>query len=296
MSIGIDDRRRNIATGINIEREDTDIRQSALDALAGPSASGHARDDALSAREFEQLVNASYRIDNDRIELECRVLLYLAGRVGLRKGEITHLSEEWIDWNDKTITIPASNPCTKGQHAAEPCGYCRRRAEDRVETANITHEEAADAIRHVLDDPAAVDDEAIDAEAEALREDVNISMADALAEQWQPKTPTSARTVPFDFDVRIDLALREFINVSDGWERSAATLNRRITRVADLSDVEGRVYPHALRATAASYHASRDISVHSLMSIMGWADPSTARVYVRGDSESAAREIRSKHR
>ena len=121
-------------------------------------------------------------------------------------------------------------------------------------------------------------------------------MSDALAEQWQPKTPTSARTVPFDFDVRVDLELRKFLNVSDGWERSAATLNRRISRVAEISDVSGRVYPHALRATAASYHASRDISVHSLMSIMGWADPSTARVYVRGDAESAAREIRSKHR
>lgn len=296
MSVGIEERRRNISTGINIERGDDNIRQSALDALSGPQASGHARDDALSSKEFEQLVDASYQIDNDRIEVECRALLYLAGRVGLRKGEITHLSAEWIDWNNGTIIVPESDPCEKGQHADEPCGYCRRRAEDRVETANITHEEAVDAIRHVLDDPDTVDDGAIDAEAEELREDVSISMEEALSDQWQPKTPTSAREIPFDFDVRADLALRELADVSDGWERSAATVNRRINRVTELSDVEGRVYPHALRATAASYHSSRDISVHSLMSIMGWADPGTARVYVTGDAESAAREIRSKHR
>jgi integrase len=296
MSTGADDRRRDIATGVNIERGDTDIRQSALDALSGPQASGHARDDALTSKEFEQLVDASYGIKNDRMEVECRALLYLAGRVGLRKGEIAHLSGEWIDWSDGTITVPEHDPCEKGQHDNEPCGYCRGRAEDRVETAAITHDEAVDAIRHVLEEPGNVNDEVINAEAKELREDVSITIESALDGQWQPKTPASAREIPFDFDVRADLALRELAEVSDGWERSAATVNRRINRVAERSDVDGRVYPHALRATAASYHASRDISIHSLMSMLGWSDPSTARTYVTGSADSAAREVRSKHR
>lgn len=296
MSSGIDERSRNIASGINIEREREDIRASALEALQSGSDATHARDDALSPREFEQLVESSYRIDNDRIELECRTLLYLAGRIGLRKGEITHLSSAWMNWTEGTIEIPESDPCTKGQHDAEPCGYCRRRAEDRVETNNITLEEAVDAVRHVLDEPESVPDAHIEREARNLREEVNVSFEDALAQQWQPKTATSAREVTFDFDVRVELALEEFFDRFDGWERSAATVNRRINRVAELSPVESRVYPHALRATAASYHASRDISIHSLMSTMGWADPGTARAYVTSNADQAAREIRSKHR
>jgi len=296
MSSGIDDRSRNIASGINIERERDDIRASALEALRSGSDATHARDDALSPREFEQLVESSYRIDNERIELECRTLLYLAGRIGLRKGEITHLSPTWMNWTEGTIEIPESDPCTKGQHDAEPCGYCRRRAEDRVETNNITLEEAVDAVRHVLDEPENVPDAQIEREARDLREEVNVSFEDALAQQWQPKTSTSAREVTFDFDVRVELALEEFFDRFDGWERSAATVNRRINRVAELSPVESRVYPHALRATAASYHASRDISIHSLMSTMGWADPGTARAYVTSNADQAAREIRSKHR
>jgi hypothetical protein len=32
------------------------------------------------------------------------------------------------------------------------------------------------------------------------------------------------------------------------------------------------------------------------MSVMGWSDPSTARVYILANDEQAAREIRSKHR
>jgi len=294
--MSIDERSQNIASGINIERERDDIRASALEALRSGSDATHARDDALSPREFEQLVESSYRIDNERIELECRTLLYLAGRIGLRKGEITHLSPAWMNWTEGTIEIPESDPCTKGQHDAEPCGYCRRRAEDRVETNNITLEEAVDAVRHVLDEPESVPDAQIEREARDLREEVNVSFDDALAQQWQPKTSTSAREVTFDFDVRVELALEEFFDHFDGWERSAATVNRRINRVAELSPVESRVYPHALRATAASYHASRDISIHSLMSTMGWADPGTARAYVTSNADQAAREIRSKHR
>jgi len=293
MSSGLDARKQAIETGINLE-SDT-VKQSALDVLAGRDASHHARDDALSPREFEQLIATTYDLRNDRIACETRAVLYLAGRVGLRKGEITHLDADWFDWSDGSITIPEFQACTKGQHAAEPCGYCRRRAEDRVETNNISHADAIDALVHVMDGETTTDQE-LDAKAAELVSEVNISMEDALAKQWQSKTPQSARTVPFDFDVRVELALEKWLENSDGWENSAATVNRRVNRVAEQSPVDSRVYPHALRATAASYHASRDISVHSLMSIMGWSDPGTARAYVTSNDEQAAREIRSKHR
>jgi integrase len=297
MSSSIDERRRNIAQGINIADSD-DIRASAREALSGGSESCHARDDALSPREFEQLITASHQIDDDGIELECRALLYLTGRLGLRKGEVAHLSEDWIEWNDRMLTIPEHDRCTKGTNDGEVCGYCRRRAKDRVEANNITQSEAADAIKHVLDDnkAAAVDADDLEAEAQSLKSEVNISMAESLSQQWQPKTSNSARRIPFDFDVRVELVIEEFFEKYDGWPASASTVNRRINRVADLSRVGSRVYPHALRATAASYHASRDISVHSLMSIMGWADPSTARAYVTANADQAAKEIRSKHR
>lgn len=296
MSTGSDSRRCDVETGINIERDAEHLKQSALDALEGRSDSGHARDDALSPRQFEQLVNATYRIDNDRIELETRAVLYLAGRVGLRKGEITHLRADWIDWSNGTLTVPGHQPCEKGTRDGEVCGYCRRRAEDRIEANNISEAEAEDAIRHVVDDVDALSETELERQVDDLIAEVNISREEALAERWQPKTPQSARQVPFDFDVRVELTLERFCERFDGWERSAATLNRRINRLADLSDVDTRVYPHALRATAASYHAARDISIHSLMSIMGWSDPSTARAYVAANDDQAAREIRSKHR
>lgn len=292
MSSGLDERKQAIETGINIESRS--VKQSALDALTANESASHARDDALSPRQFEQLVKATYEIKNSRIALESRAVLFLAGRVGLRKGEITHLTREWFDWGDGTITIPRHQPCVKGQYADEPCGYCRRRAEDRVTTNNITLEEANKVLTQVSDGD--IGRRELTKKSEELVDDVNMGMEDALEKQWQPKTPQSARTIPFDFDVRVKLTLEKFTDMANGWENSAATVNRRVNRVQELSAINTRVYPHALRATAASYHASRDVSIHSLMSIMGWADPSTARAYVTSNDDQAAREIRSKHR
>jgi len=129
-----------------------------------------------------------------------------------------------------------------------------------------------------------------------LRDQVNITFKEAVSRRWKPKTGHAAREVPFDFDVRVQLTLEEFLDRFDGWEKSKSTVNRRINRVAEVADVDFDLYPHCLRATAASGHASRGVSTYALMSIMGWADPATARVYIQSNSEQANREIRSKHR
>jgi len=183
MSTDSDSRRRDVETGINIERDAEHLKQSALDALEGRSDSGHARDDALSPRQFEQLVNATYRIEDDRIELETRAVLFLAGRVGLRKGEITHLRNDWIDWSDGTLTVPEHQPCSKGARDGEVCGYCRRRAEDRIEANNISEAEAEEAIRHVIDDAEALSGAELDRQVADLIDEVNISREEALAER-----------------------------------------------------------------------------------------------------------------
>lgn len=293
-----DARRRDISTGIQIEKNNSPIKQSATDALDERDDRGHSRDDALSERQFEQLVRASYEVDHARREIENRFAVFACGRLGMRGGEVTHFKTGWIDWNDKIIEIPDHDPCDKGKFDGEVCGYCRRRAIDYLTTNNLTIGEAVDAIEWVTDDDvlALMDDDEIFQEALDLRDDVNITYWDAIEKYWEPKTSQSVREIPFDFDVRIELCLEQFCDTFDGWERSKATLNRRIDRLAEIAGLEENVYPHSLRATAASNHASREISAYSLMSIMGWSDIGTARSYIRANSEQANREIRSKHR
>lgn len=291
---------RDLVEGIQIGREQlaSEIKQSAADALRNHSARSHSREDAVSNRQFERMVEATYRFEKEWKALEARFALFATGRLGLRGGEVTHIHREWVDAQNGTVTIPEFWPCEKGTRDGEICGYCRRRALERVKANNLSIEDAITAIGHVYDDAtlAQLDEDALLEEAQDLRQEVNITMQEAREDRWQPKTAEAAREIPFDFDVRCAMVIEEFFEHHDQWPKSKATLNRRIDEVAEAAGIEDNVYPHALRATAASYHAARDVSAHSLMSIMGWADIGTARSYITSSAEQANREVRSKHR
>lgn len=273
----------------------SEIKTSATDALNDRSDRRHSREDALTDREFERLVRATYEI-KDSQALEARLALFATGKLGLRGGELAHLSEEWVDWKDRVIEIPEHDRCTKGKREGEICGYCRRRAREELETNNLTTDEAIEAIRHEYDGDTLrqLGDDGICDLADELREEVNISMEEAISRRWKPKSENSARRVPYDFDVRVEMTLERFFEEFEAWPKSKSTLNRRINRLSEIAGID--VYPHALRATAASGHASRGVSAFSLMSIMGWSDLSVARSYIRSNAEQAAREIRSAHR
>lgn len=285
-----------IVKGIQIGKHQ-EIKQSAADALSDGSARSHSREDAVSDREFERMLTATYQM-KDWKGLEARFALFACGRLGMRGGEVTHFHEDWLRPERDVVEIPEYWNCEKGKRDGEVCGYCRRRALDHVRANNLSIEDAAAAIEHTLSDAefAQLRDDQLREQAIDLRSEVNLTLQEACAERWEPKTPNSAREIPTDFDVRVEMTLTEFFDTHDQWPKSKATLNRRVDEVAAAAGIDADVYPHCLRATAAGVHASRDVSVYSLMSMFGWSDPSTARTYIRANSDRANREIRSKHR
>lgn len=204
----------------------------------------HAHQDAVDVQTYEQLLSATEHLEPP-YDAECRLILLLGGRLGLRAGEITHLREQWIDWEREHIRIPAFDPCDHGQ-SGDVCGYCRKQARQRV------------------------------------RKNDDIELDDALAERWTPKTRHSVRTIPFGFDDRITGVLEEFFFHRDGYPRSRSSVNRRVDRVTEAAGYDPEtLYPHALRATAATYHAYQGVPVAALQSLFGWAELSTAQKYVR---------------
>lgn len=218
----------------------------------------YSREDVLSERELVLLLDGARNL-SPPMDFEARFVLFAAGVLGMRAGEIAHFNTNWIHWPDRMVKIPEYDRCTKGTDGGI-CGYCRSRVEDYLTNNPDTTAE----------------------EAEAMR--------------WEPKTPNSVRSIPFDFDVRLELCIEEFDRRYDEFPKSRATVNRRINDAVAEAEVSGRIYPHSLRATAATLHASRGVSPYALMSVMGWVDMETARTYIRASDESAARELRSKHR
>ena len=215
------------------------------------------KDDALSDREFERMVEATYRLDDDYVALECRMILFAAGRLGMRSGEIVHMRADWIDWRRDMITIPRHERCTKGRDGGI-CGACRQAA------------------RQMADYNA------------------DLSLERAQSVMWKPKTSSAAREIPIDATTRAAIAIEEYFDRFDEFTVSQTGVNRRVEAMADVArgvDAED-VYPHALRSTAASFFAARDLNVTALKSMMGWSDFSTAVRYLEESGERTAIALR----
>lgn len=224
-----------------------------------PSSSDvhHCKEDALSDREFEHLVEATYNLDDDYFALECRFVVFAAGRLGLRAGEIAHMREDWIDWRRNMLVIPRHETCTGGRNGGL-CGYCQRAAEQMAD------------------------------------HNPGLSVAEAESLMWKPKTQNAAREVPIDATTRAAIAVERYFERFDAFQKSRVVVNRRVTRAAEQArDVDPETtYPHALRATAASYYAARGLNSIALKAMMGWASMSTSLNYIEESGERTAQALR----
>lgn len=218
----------------------------------------HSHQDAVTESEFDQLVKATDKLEKP-YDAECLFILVAAGRLGLRAGEISHLREEWIDWNTKQIHIPRFDPCDHGDNGSI-CGYCRSQAQLAVE--NGTYE----------------------------------TLDEALENRWEPKCENSARTIPFDFDPFIETVVKEFFVGRGRYPHSRVSVNRRVDRVLKAAGFPAEYcYPHSLRATAASWHAYRGLPAPALQSLFGWSNIQSAQKYVRLSGRPTAKALEETH-
>lgn len=217
----------------------------------------HSRADAVGDSVYEQLLEAADRLRYP-YDVECRFVLIGCGRLGLRAGELCHLTTDWIDWDQNMIKIPSYSPCAKS--GGEPCGYCRTRA------------------------------------ASAAEHNEDLTFEDALKQRWNPKTEAGARAVPFDFNSRVEGAVSEFAFCFDEYPHSRASVNRRVDRVLEEAGLpQDTCYPHSLRATAATWHAVNGLSTAALQSLLGWSDLQTAQKYVRASGGQTQRALAEAH-
>lgn len=219
----------------------------------------HAKEDALDAREFQFLLEGARELPSQQAQ-EARFVVLVAGRLGLRAGEIAHMRESWIDFRREMIEIPTHQACRKGDGSGV-CGYCRAQARQMAET------------------------------------DPDLSLEEATARMWSPKTAAAAREVPFGHDARTAIALERFFDERGEWPYSRAVVNRRVTAAAERAQGidSNNCYPHALRATCATRLAGRGLELIALKAMMGWSKLSTAKAYLADSGENTARALYMVH-
>lgn len=218
----------------------------------------HSKEHALESEPFERLYLATQRLDQDYFSLECRFVLMVAGRLGLRAGEIAHMTEEWVDPERRMIDIPRFEPCIKGKDGGI-CGHCRQSAKQMVE----------------------------------YNDDLTLEAAEELV--WGPKTRAGARSVPYDVSPRTKLAVEDYFARFDEFQASQSAIGRRVDRVAEeAAGIEpDDIWPHALRATAASYWASHPrVNAVNLKALLGWKHFDEARAYIGDSAKRTATVLR----
>jgi integrase len=224
----------------------------------GGSQVKHSREDSLSEREFERLYEGAQEMPDYR-GLEAQFCVLVAGRLGFRAGEIAHLRESWLDWQGSLIEIPAHQPCISGRDGGR-CGMCEQQI-----------------------------DQCVDYHPGLSRQEIE-------GEWWRPKTSAAVRGVPWDWSPRVGLIIERFFDRFDRYDRSQSSIGRRLKTAAENAGLNpAEVYPHALRATAASYQASRGLGPTALTSMMGWVDLSTAQCYIARSAQNTRRAVRAAH-
>jgi len=135
-------------------------------------------------------------------------------------------------------------------------------------------------------------------QAEQKIEYNDIDYETAMKQRWEPKTDMASRAIPFDFSPRVELVMVRFFEQHDEFPYSRKTVNRRVKRAArkaEQIDPE-HTYPHCLRSTAATYHASRGLRAIQLQALLGWENIETAQKYVRLTGEHTAQALRNIHK
>jgi integrase len=223
----------------------------------------HSKEKALNKRKFELLMEGAKELSQSDYyyKYDPEFVIYTLGRLGLRRGELVHMKEDWINWRKQMIEIPLHEPCSKGIDG-EICGDCKQLAKQRVEYSD------------------------------------NLTLKEAMDWVWVPKTEAASRDIYFGFDTRAEMYIERYFS-SDEYnqvEACGTSISRRVKRSAELAPELNpeNINPHALRATAATYHSGR-LKVLSLMQFMGWCQPSTAKVYFSRNGDNTARQLNSFH-
>lgn len=115
--------------------------------------------------------------------------------------------------------------------------------------------------------------------------------------KWKPKSTAGARTIPA-LDMSPDgwEAIRRYMTAHEQIDISRQTTYRRIVKLARSAGIDRRVYPHALRATAATEAAYKISNPSVLCDIFGWSDLKTAQIYIKRAGGRAQEAVRAAYK
>jgi integrase len=108
---------------------------------------------------------------------------------------------------------------------------------------------------------------------------------------WTPKTKHGVRSIPFHFEIRLETILRAYFALYEDVGISRIAIFQQIKNIAKKSGITHRVYPHALRATAATQFGHR-LPTPIVCYVMGWTLIKTGEVYITPSKRQTLEEFK----
>lgn len=248
------------------------------------------KDDALNLNDIRIIEKW---LDTNNIRLNKFVFVTLTYG-GFRASELVHMQKDWLHIDDeysKKLELDYVQIPKKGQYC--DCRDCKLQHFLEVEKVKIGvkyTKEWYTAIRKTFD------------------------ATGAEGRYWEPKTNSGERKIPIVYNTFRDELLKfyeknEKLEYSRQWVWNAVNnISKSIWGFKDVFKAETNkhecilnkpLYPHALRATAASLWAFKGMNATALKSIMGWSSIEIADVYVKSDETQAmhmAKDISNKEK
>lgn len=220
-------------------------------------------------------------LDNTKKPLDKFVFVCLTYG-GFRASELTHMQKSWIHIDDeysKRLGVNYVQIPETGEYCN--CRDCK--------------------LQHFLDTEAKKDGVKYTKEwYSEIRKTFDYDISEGR--YWQPKTLSGNRKIPVVYDIFKE-ALNSFyhnnnqLTYSRQWVWGIIhNISKEIWKSKTVFDqkkdgyktiLNRQLYPHALRATAASLWAFKGINATALKSIMGWSNIEIADIYVKSDETQA---------
>jgi len=229
--------------------------------------------DALEPDTYFRLYMGALQIESyERRLIACFVIL-VAGRLGLRVGELQHLREEHIHWKRGELCIPDLDPCA--------CKRCWIGALDKWGRKGLKE----------LQEDGEWDNEANWKSMSAAEKEEVTDKADyctpknltqiVYSDQFTPKYDRSARVIAFGWSYRLTACLMTFFDEFDCLERRRDPINRLLKEAAKNADGVDpeHISVHRLRATGETFFADISIDPKMLRDLGGWQQLKTGDKY-----------------
>jgi integrase len=237
----------------------------------------------VSARE--PLEDDELRRMLDTVEdhpLRDRLIIHALAYIGLRASALAHLTEDWINYQEQRVEVPAFQSCRAGRDGG-PCSECVKRLEliradpDAVDTYASRSDRWAG-------QPNSLKDRAKRFQRYADRPGLDKRTLETLLEDhrgmWFPKSGEGHRPIPVKDGDTWNLIQRWF-TAYDDLMVTRQTIGNVVTRVARDSGIRRKVLPHEFRHTYGTRLAALDFTAYEIKDAMGHASTAQAEDYIK---------------